>query len=406
MKITLIHYSAPPVVGGVEMVIKQQAGILSHAGHQVKILAGRGSAWVDSIPVVTLPLLDSRHPDILKLKSSLDNGIVPPEFPAYVKNIKEELLPHIENEEVLICHNVASLHKNLAFTAALHELAGSFTTKRMVLWHHDFAWTTPRYANELYKGYPWDLLKIFWENVIQVVISEPRREELSELISLPKENIKVIPNGLDINTFLSLDSQTEFIVQTTHLLEANPFFICPVRLTTRKNIELAIEIIIRLRKLLPNPILVVTGPPGAHNPANLAYLEKLHQLINHNNLQENVILLADRYPDGVNDDCIASLYRLADALLLTSLEEGFGIPILEAGLSRLLIFCTDLQPLIDLAGNWGHYFSANDPPSQIAQMINDTLNTDSAYQLRAHIRNHYTWEAVYKQKIAPLLEEI
>jgi glycosyltransferase involved in cell wall biosynthesis len=406
MKITLLHYSAPPVVGGVETVIKQQADILSHAGHRVKILAGRGSSWVDSIPVVTIPLLDSRHPDILKLKSSLDKGMMPPEFPAYVKNIKEELISHIENEEVLICHNVASLHKNLAFTAALHELAGSLPPKRMVLWHHDFAWTTPRYANELHEGYPWHLLKISWENVNQVVISEPRREELSKLISLPKDDIKVIPNGLDINTFLNLDSQTERIVRAANLLEANPFFICPVRLTTRKNIELAIEIMGHLRKLLPNPILVVTGPPGAHNPANMAYLEKLHQLINNNNLQENVILLADQYPDGVNDGCIASLYRLADALLLTSLEEGFGIPILEAGLSRLPIFCTDLQPLINLAGDFGHYFSANDCPLQIARMINNTLNTDSAYQLRADIRNHYTWQAVYKQKIAPLLEEI
>ncbi len=44
MKIDLLHYSAPPIVGGVESVISHHARLMSKAGHPVRIIAGRGDA--------------------------------------------------------------------------------------------------------------------------------------------------------------------------------------------------------------------------------------------------------------------------------------------------------------------------------------------------------------------------
>ena len=61
--------------------------------------------------------------------------------------------------DVLIAHNVASLQKNLALTAALHEAYKMPGFPTLILWHHDLAWTTPRYRDELHEGYPWDLLR-------------------------------------------------------------------------------------------------------------------------------------------------------------------------------------------------------------------------------------------------------
>jgi hypothetical protein len=42
MKIGIVHYTAPPVVGGVEMVIQEHARVFLNAGHSVSIFAGRG----------------------------------------------------------------------------------------------------------------------------------------------------------------------------------------------------------------------------------------------------------------------------------------------------------------------------------------------------------------------------
>ena len=43
MNITLLHYAAPPVVGGVESVVGEHARLMTADGQQVTILAGRGA---------------------------------------------------------------------------------------------------------------------------------------------------------------------------------------------------------------------------------------------------------------------------------------------------------------------------------------------------------------------------
>ncbi len=97
---------------------------------------------------------------------------------------------------------------------------------------------------------------------------------------------------------------------------------------------------------------------------------------------------------------------MADVLLLTSKEEGFGIPILEAGLSRLLIFCSDIAPLRALTDGHAHLFSLHDSPEIVAEKIAEKLNNDLLYAFRAKVRKEFTWEAVYTLKIAPLISEI
>jgi hypothetical protein len=42
MKIALLHYSAPPIVGGVESVLGQHARLMADAGHAVRVVAARG----------------------------------------------------------------------------------------------------------------------------------------------------------------------------------------------------------------------------------------------------------------------------------------------------------------------------------------------------------------------------
>lgn len=404
MNIALIHYAAPPVVGGVETVMARQAQLLFRAGHQVRILAGRGAAWDEHIPVQILPRLDSRHPQVLQIKASLDAGKVPGEFSQLVRQIEADLRQALAGTAVVIAHNVASLHKNLALTAALYDLSQSPPAPRLILWHHDLAWTAPRYQAELHPGWPWDLLRTAWPGVRQVTISEARRQELAGLLGLPEAEIAVIPAGLDLADFFSLDTRTVALIEKLELERAGPLLLTPVRITRRKNLELAISAVAFLRRRLPHAQLVITGPPGAHNPSNLQYLESLQSLRAKLGLNGAVHLLAEHLPEGLPDVCIADFYRLSDALVLPSREEGFGIPILEAGLSRLPIFCSDLAPLRALAGEWAVYFSPDADPQQVAGLIYERLNRDPAYQLRLSVRRSYTWKAVYENRIVPLLE--
>ena len=59
--VALLHYSAPPIVGGVESVLGHHARLMAGAGHQVQIVAGRGEQTDPHIPFIHLPLADSRQ---------------------------------------------------------------------------------------------------------------------------------------------------------------------------------------------------------------------------------------------------------------------------------------------------------------------------------------------------------
>lgn len=400
IKVALLHYSAPPVVGGVESVLGHQARLMADAGHEVRIVAGRGEQTDPRIPFIQVPLADSRHPEILAVKADLDAGRLPSSFSRLAASLAAELNEALEETDILIAHNVCSLNKNLALTAAVRNLSNIF---QLILWHHDLAWTTPRYRHELHEGYPWDLLRQAWKGVKQVTVSEARQQELAELFQIPRDKIAVIPNGVDIATFHKLEAQTRDFVRQLDLLKASPLFLLPVRITPRKNIELALRVCGNLIHHFPDTKLVVTGPLGPHNPANVDYFEMLTSLRKELKLEHAIHFLAELTDQFIPDPVISDFYHLADALFMPSMEEGFGIPILEAGLAGLPIFCSDIPPLRSLGSSNATYFSPDADPVELANRIVNHLSFDPVFRMRTRVRREFSWEEIYAREIAPLL---
>lgn len=405
MNITLLHYSASPVVGGVESVIEHHARLMAENGHEVGIVAARGAQFDSRIKFLQVPLIDSRHADVLAVKKELDNGAVSQKFHDLTRTIETQLHSLLTETDVLIAHNVCSLNKNLALTAALFNLSEQNNFPRLILWHHDLAWTTPRYQKELHEGYPWNLLKTAWPNAVQVTISDMRQDELAELMKIEKLEIQVIPNGVDIGRFLKLEEQTLEYLHKFNLLQSKPLLLLPVRITPRKNIEFALRVLAELQKGFPFAQIVVTGPLGPHNPANLQYFESLQRLRESLGLRNRAHFLAEWTDEFIPDAVISDFYKLADALLFPSLEEGFGIPILEAGLAGIPVFCSNIPPLQKLGNSFATYFSPDENPLDAAQLILDHFKNDKNLGLRSMVRDQFTWERIYATKIAPLLME-
>jgi glycosyltransferase involved in cell wall biosynthesis len=403
MDITLLHYAVPPVVGGVESVIGEHARLMAADGQQVTILAGRGALTDPRIPFIELPQVDSRHPEVLAVKAELDAGKVTGRFDRLAAFLEAELSRRLANTQVLIAHNVCSLNKNLALTAALKKIAGKPGAPRLILWHHDLAWTTPRYRGELHDGYPWDLLRTDWPEATQVTVSEMRRYELAQLLGVPDGRIQVVPNGVDLGRFLKLEDQTLQFIEKLDLLDADPLVLLPVRITPRKNIELAIRSLAALRSHFHSARLVVTGPLGPHNPANTTYFQQLISLRTSLKLDRAVVFLAEHTSDYLPDEVIADFYHLADALLFPSMEEGFGIPILEAGLAGLPVFCADIPPLRELGEGGAVFFSPKADPREVARLIAHQIVDDNIFNLRQRVKQQYTWQSIYKENIRPLL---
>jgi glycosyltransferase involved in cell wall biosynthesis len=407
MDVILLHYAAPPVVGGVESVIGHHARLMAQDGHRVKIAAGRGEAIIPGVEFVHEPRFDSRHPKVLALKGALDAGRLPEEFETFTRGLTASLEKIAGAVGVLIAHNVCSLHKNLPLTAAIRRFYRHPGAPRLVIWNHDLAWTSARYRDELYPGYPWDLLRSDWPGATQVVVSKLRQDELAGLLGIPPERIHVIPNGLDAGQFLKLEPETTDLVEGMNLLDACPLLLLPVRITLRKNIELALRTVAALRERYPRAVLVVTGPMGPHNPANRVYFQRLLDLRHELGLDEGRLkgayFLAQEREGFLPDEIVADFYSLADALLLPSREEGFGIPVLEAGLKGLPVFCSDIPPLRELGGEQAVYFSPNAGPDQLAGLIAGSLQSNPSFHLKVKTRSRYTWKKIYQRRIAPLL---
>jgi glycosyltransferase involved in cell wall biosynthesis len=404
MNVALLHHSAPPVVGGVESVLERQARLMAAAGHSVKIIAARGEPFSAAVDFVRLPLTDSLHPEILAVKAELDRGRVPPAFETLAAELAAQIRSAVAGTDALIAHNVCSLNKNLCLTEALHRLYREAGFPRLILWHHDLAWTTPRYAAELHDGRPWDLLRTDWPGAVQVAVSALRRDELAGLLGAPAGRIQVVPNGVAAEEFFKLEERTIGFLRRLDLLRAAPLLLLPVRITPRKNLELALQVLSRLRSSLPDAMLVVTGPIGPHNPDNIEYFRDLLELRRRLGLDGAAHFLAELDDAYLPDPVIADFYRLADALFLPSREEGFGIPVIEAALSGRPVFCSDLPSLRELGGDKAVYFPPDEAPQAVASLVAGRLGGDPVFRLAVEARRNYTWDRIYRERIEPLLQ--
>jgi glycosyltransferase involved in cell wall biosynthesis len=408
MHISILHYAAPPIVGGVESTIYHHAHLLNSAGYTVSIIAGRGEAFLDGISYHQIPEIYSRHPDILNVGKELAQGIITEDFYQKRDHLVDTLTAILGDTDILIAHNVPTLHKNMPLTAAL-KLISEYEKPGVIAWCHDFAWQDMLYIPDLHPGYPWNLLKIPWANVRYVTVSQHRLHKLAELLSISEQSIDVIPPGVDIYQFLDISPSGQDIMHQLQLSDANPMILLPARITRRKNIEFAIRVIESLKERYPKIALLITGPPGPHNPKNITYLDMLRGLREELELTSNIHFLYDIKGEQeifiLSEGMVAELFRLVDVVLFPSHREGFGIPVLEAGLSRVPIFASDIPPVYESSNGYIDMFNPSGEPREAANQISAFLETDRAYKLRRHVLENFTWQSILRKKIIPLLNE-
>lgn len=411
MHVGIVHYAAPPGVGGVELTMYHHARLLTSLGHQVTIVAGQGEPVQPGVTFRQEPLATSRGELITELNAQLNAGLIPANFEALVSQIQTALPNHLRGCDVVIGHNLFTLHKNLALTTAVYRLTqAGHQGPPWVAWHHDFAWLRPQYQADLHPGEPWELLRYPWPGVRHVTVSQAQQADLAKLYHLPLEAIHVVSPGVEPLEFFRSEETVIELVQQWHLLDADCIFLLPARLTRRKNIELALHWLAAVRAESSwDARLIITGPPGPHNPANAAYLSSLLVTRKELGLEQAVHFVYAARGEGerllLSDAALANLYQIADAMFFPSKQEGFGIPILEAGLVRLPIFATDLPPFRESAGPEATLFPLQAQPDQVARTIIKTLQTDRAFQLRRRVLANFTWQRIVTDRIVPLLRE-
>ncbi len=94
-QVAILHYSAPPVIGGVEAVIQAQVRTFLQNGYLVTVVAGRGGAAQPSreepFNSMILPLMDSQNPEIMQAGEQLERGVIPENFEVLRDRLAAEL---------------------------------------------------------------------------------------------------------------------------------------------------------------------------------------------------------------------------------------------------------------------------------------------------------------------------
>lgn len=402
--IAILHYSCPPVVGGVEEIVRQQASLFRRHFYPVKIFVGRGAVFQKGLPVEVNPLLDSNHPEITAAQKThpADNL----SLRRFSRQIETYLRKQLKDFDVLIAHNVLTMPYNLPLTRALHRLADDGFI-RIVAWNHDSPFFYDSYPDRL-NGRLWSILRRYNENIDYISISESRAVEFRRLFKIDGR-LKVIPNGVDPFRFFRLDESTVQLINEQDLFSAELVMVQPSRLHPRKNIEKSIEVLKAFKERGKNVRLLLTGAFDPHEAGTRRYYNRLHKMAQELGIRDDLVVVADyTFRSGqklpVDRVVMRDLYLISDLLFLPSVQEGFGIPLLEAGMIKLPIACSDIAPFQNIGGADVLYFNPQETAGAIAGKIDRFMEQLPPQRMYRRVINEYVWDNIFTRYMKDFIE--
>lgn len=163
-------------------------------------------------------------------------------------------------------------------------------------------------------------------------VSKDAQNSICKKIGIPTGKISVAYNGTD----LSLINAP--IVLSDH------YFLYVGGLEERKNILTLLKAFIIFSGSTPKPYkLKLVGNPQ-HAPQDVRDLL---------NKYSNIFILTG----NISDQALVQLYQQAEALIFPSIEEGFGLPLVEAMSLNCPVIASDIPVFREIAQNAALYFS-------------------------------------------------
>ena len=190
-----------------------------------------------------------------------------------------------------------------------------------------------------------------------IAVSKAGREEIVSGLGISREVIDVVPNGVRLPRAASSPS----VARKLHGLGHGPVALAVATNLPHKNLPAAIDALALLDEGR-RPLLVIAGH-GTDDAALQAYARGA-------GVVDYVRLLG---PLSVEQ--LDSLYAVADCLVLPTLHEGFGLPVLEAMVRSVPVVCSDIPAMREVAGEAALYFDPHEPQQiamRIAEAIEDT----------------------------------
>lgn len=186
--------------------------------------------------------------------------------------------------------------------------------------------------------------RFFYKRVIEtaakkavkiIAVSNATKDEIVDHLGVPSSKIDVIYESAD-----------KFISKAPLNLNF-PYILYVGNLYPHKNVEKALKAF-KLAKKPKNTKFVVVGKEDFFRKRTEALVESL-------NLQDDVV-----FTGKITDEELGSYYAEANATIIPSLMEGFGLPALEAMRNGCLVACSDIPSLKEICRECAIYFNPNE----------------------------------------------
>ena len=200
------------------------------------------------------------------------------------------------------------------------------------------------------------------------------------------ERLWVIPPGVDTELFTPARARNAAAVRDYVGVGDGPLLVVAGRIQPLKDQELAIRILAELRSLDPAPALVIAGE--ANDEAYLARLERTAAELGVERLVH--------FTGALDRESLADLFATADATLVTSHSETFGLVALESAASGTPAFAYRGTGLVESVsdGQSGHLVDSRDPEDWAEAILEHAFDRRNVDELRRTARSFaegFTW---------------
>jgi glycosyltransferase involved in cell wall biosynthesis len=214
-----------------------------------------------------------------------------------------------------------------------------------------------------------------------IAVSEASAQHIVEYLHVPRDRIDVVPNAPAPTAGVQPTPSPELRARLG--LGDGPVVLTVSAKKVNKNLRRLVEAMAIVVQRWPDAVCVMPGNPTAHE-------RELRELAVELGLADHVV-----FPDYVSAADLEGLYGLASCFVFASINEGFGIPILEAMRRGVPVACARATALPEVAGEAARYFDPYDV-DDIAAAIADILGDE---QLAARLSDaglvrqaQFSWE--------------
>lgn len=213
-----------------------------------------------------------------------------------------------------------------------------------------------------------------------LALSEAGAQDIVRYLKVPREHIDVVPLAPGTSDRATPTPERE--LRDRLQLGAGPIVLSVSAKKVHKNLRRLIEAMAIVADRVPEAVLVIPGNPTTHE-------QELRELASRLGIAENVA-----FPAYVDAADLEGLYAISRCFVFSSINEGFGIPILEAMRRRVPVACSRASALPEVAGEAARYFDPYEVDDIAAAVFDLLFDSEQASRLMAlgdRRQAEFTW---------------